>query len=402
MESFAEKDLKQKGNYIKTLKLIAGLSRLFSENSVPYLQYRIAENVFCKSFNAENLSRKDNAFDAKIDNLGIGIKTFICEGNSKMEKIAEFNKDASTLKKFSRKKLAIQLAIERNKRINSAKELDGIEKSIYHIIVRKENKWLLFETDYDEINIKKIDLIKQTEKSLQFTDGSNSYIYNFSKSTLYRKFEIPPNSYIINVEIAKDPYISLLKISNDENLGILQEQSSLIKGEDYIILPLYSYKKNLVTKIKEKYVFPNSGINQWNAKPRKGQIRRDPGEVYIPIPITVHKSYPNFFPPNMRGNFFTLQVPTGEIFKAKTCQTSKIEIEGKKINKGKGLMTNPNKNLSIWLLRGLLQLKEEELATIEKLNDICFDSVVIYKKGINEYKIDKARFNSFEDFIQEE
>ena len=41
------------------------------------------------------------------------------------------------------------------------------------------------------------------------------------------------------------------------------------------------------------------------------------------------------------------QIPTGEIFSAKLCQEN-----------SKALMTNPNKALSDWLLRKVLQLKE--------------------------------------------
>ena len=44
--------------------------------------------------------------------------------------------------------------------------------------------------------------------------------------------------------------------------------------------------------------------------------------------------------------YFNIQIPTGEIFKASTCQTYKTEINNEIVNKGKGLMTNPNKALS--------------------------------------------------------
>jgi hypothetical protein len=41
--------------YLELLRLVGSLSNLFSENPVPYLYYRVAENIFCKSFDAENL-----------------------------------------------------------------------------------------------------------------------------------------------------------------------------------------------------------------------------------------------------------------------------------------------------------------------------------------------------------
>ena len=62
-------------------------------------------------------------------------------------------------------------------------------------------------------------------------------------------------------------------------------------------------------------------------------------------------------------------------------------------------MTNPNKALSDWLLRKVLDLKEGELATIEKMNELGFDSVVIYKYEDDSFRIDKAKSDSFEDFL---
>ena len=69
--------------YIELLKIMSSLSGLFSDNNVPYLYYRNAENLFCYALNAQNLSRDDTAFDALLKSnetkIGIGLKTFICE-----------------------------------------------------------------------------------------------------------------------------------------------------------------------------------------------------------------------------------------------------------------------------------------------------------------------------------
>jgi hypothetical protein len=150
----------------------------------------------------------------------------------------------------------------------------------------------------------------------------------------------------------------------------------LVKGLDYVILPLYG------TQNKKKHIFDKSGLNQWNANGRK----RDIGEIYIPIRQEIHKLFPSFFPP--RDENFNLQIPTGEIFSAKVCQDN-----------SKALMTNPNKALSDWLLRKVLQLKEGELATIEKLDNLGFDSVIITKSSEKDFKIDIMRTNSYEEFI---
>ncbi len=57
---FLKSQEKNKIEYYKEmLQVIGSLSRLFSESTEPYIQYRIAENLFCKAFDAENLSRTD-------------------------------------------------------------------------------------------------------------------------------------------------------------------------------------------------------------------------------------------------------------------------------------------------------------------------------------------------------
>jgi len=375
MKSFAELDIENKGNYLKLLSATAKLSRLFSESQIPYLYYRAAENIFCKSFNAENLSRGDSAFDANYNSIGIGLKTFICEKQYSTEKVAEFNKLSTQLKQYKGKELALKLSEFRNERIELANRLYNIDNSLYHIVARKSNELILFETDYEIIDIDNINSVKESQSGLQFNDGKNFYSYNSSKSTLFRKFEIPQNTFKLPVDILDDPYTLLLEFF-EEIKEISTAKDLLIKGKNYVILPLYGIKD------KRKFVFEKSGLNQWNASGRK----RDFGEVYIPIPIIFHQLYPDFFP--TRDTEFNLKVPTGETYKAKVCQDN-----------SKALMTNPNKALSDWLLRKVLDLKEGELATIEKMNELGFDSVVIYKDEDDSFRIDKAKSDSFEDFL---
>lgn len=64
-------------------------------------------------------------------------------------------------------------------------------------------------------------------------------------------------------------------------------------------------------------------------------------------------------------------------------------------------MTNPNKAMSDWLLRKVFNLHEGELATIEKMNELEFDSVIIQKDDAGNYKIDKVKSDSYEKFIGE-
>lgn len=374
MKSFAEIDIEKNGNYLKLLSAVSKLSGLFSESAIPFINYRVAENIFCRSFDAGNLSRSDTAFDANYNSIGVGLKTFVCNSNNSNEKVAEFNSLSRVLSSFQGKDLAHKLAEFRNERIDLANRLYNIENSLYHIVARKNNELVLFETDYDKIDIKNIHSVKQNNASLQFEDGKNFYSFNYSKSTLFRKFHIPEYAFRLPFEILEDPYSLLLELFEDKSLKPATDK--FVRGENYVILPLYGFKN------KEKFVFEKSGLNQWNAGGRK----RDFGEVYIPIPAEIHNQFPNFFP--TKDELFELKIPTGEVFSAKVCQDN-----------SKALMTNPNKALSDWLLRKVFQVKEGELLTIEKMSELGFDSVIICKDGNGNYQIDKAQVDSYEQFI---
>ena len=373
MKSFAEIDIETKGDYLNLLSAVSKLSGLFSQSAIPFINYRIAENIFCRSFQATNLSRSDTAFDADYNSIGIGLKTFISKNDNSTEKVAEFNSLSRELKKYQGKELALKLGEYRNERIDLANRIYNIKSSLYHIVARREKELLLFETDYNKIDIKNIHSIKSNKASLQFEDGYNFYSFNYSKSTLFRKFIIPQNAFRLPTDIIDDPYSLILDLFSNKEFKLATDR--LIKGKNYIVLPLYGIKQ------KEKFVFERSGLNQWNAAGRK----RDFGEIYIPIPINIHKEFPDFFP--KRDTPFNLQIPTGEIFEAKVCQEN-----------SKALMTNPNKILSEWLLRKILKLKEGELATIEKLDKLGFDSVIITKNKKSEFKIDILKTNSYEEF----
>lgn len=375
MKTFVEIDQEDDGNYLKLLSAVSKLSGLFSENSIPYINYRVAENIFCKSFHAGNLARTDTAFDAKYKSYGVGLKTFVCPFNSSTEKIAEFNALSSELIQYKGKELALKLAEYRNERIEVAHRTYNLDKSLYHIVARKNSELVLYETDYEKIDIENIRILKDRRAGLQFEDGKNQYNFNRSKNTLFRKFEIPSSAFRFPVEIIESPYNLLLDLFEDKLFK--PATNTLIRGVNYVILPLYGWKKG------RKFVYEKSGLNQWNASGRP----RDSGELYIRIPKEIHNLFPGFFPP--RDKPFDLKVPTGDIFKAKVCQDG-----------SKALMTNPNKALSDWLLRKVMRLKEgEELATIEKMNKLGFDSVIIFKDNYEEYRIDKSKLDSYEEFI---
>lgn len=390
-------DWKSNKEYFSLLELMARLSNLFSDSSIPFLHYRITENLFCKYYKAENLSRSDTAYDAKTESFGVGIKTFTLSNNASTEKVAEFNSISSELKKYKGYDLAYQLAVARNERMKLGQRLYAISDGCYHIIGRVENGLVVFNSSYPLLDTEKIHVIKDSEKSLQFDDGKDSYTFNYSKSTLFKHFEVPKESgkvQQIPVSIIQDPYEILRKLIDTEDYegkytdiynvhkviqeNVEKEKRQLKLGVNYVILPLFSERKK---EVPEK-----SGLNQWNA----GGRARDPDEVYIPVPILIHHKFPNFFPP--RESQFTLCLPNGSSMQAKICQDN-----------GKALMSNPNKALGKWLLRDVLHLKEGELLTMEKLNLFGFDSVVVYKLSDGKYKIDVCRTKSYsEDLFDED
>ena len=111
--------------YQKMLKIIGSLTGLFSESDVPYLNYRVTENLFCKAFSAKNLSRSDVSVDACIDNVGVGIKTFLNGNGKTFQKVAEFNKQNIHFRGLKAKEIVAKVSHLRNERIDTTKRIYG-------------------------------------------------------------------------------------------------------------------------------------------------------------------------------------------------------------------------------------------------------------------------------------
>ena len=356
--------------YSSYIKAIASLSRLFSDKEVPFLHYRVVENIFCNSFQADNLSRSDIAYDARLNSIGIGLKTFTVSSKTTREKIAEFNAHSRELNKYNTDNLILKLGELRNNRIDFANRTYGIKKGIYHCLARQKGRIKIFELGYYPIDIKNIRVIKEKKSSIYFEDGKYEYSFNFSKSTLYKKFYIPEKTLTLDINIIKEPYEIIFNLLKDYSFHNEQDYP-------YVILPLYS----TMNKNNRKIVAEKSGLNQWNAGGRK----RHPGEVYIPIPQKIHQHYPDFFP--SREQVFEIILPTNDKLQAKICQ------EGEK-----ALMSNPNKALSEWLLRKVLKLKLKEVLTYEHLKNLGVDSVKVTKLQDKIFKIDFSQIDSYENF----
>lgn len=367
---YTHQSTSQKEDYQSKLKLIGSLSNLFSESITPYLYYRIAEKIFCNSFLAQDLSRGDVAVDAQKHHMGIGLKTFLASNHKSFQKVAEFNSDKDLYKDLSPKALIKKISQLRNARIEFSSNLYSLKDNIYHCVIREEEIFKIYEENMDLININNIKNIKENKGSITFNDGLHDYSFLLSKSTLTKRFETTKIIDSIKVKIIENPMDELLECFNS-NFKDNKLKRNIIET---IYLPLYG---------RNQTVYESSGLNQWNAKGRK----RDFSEIYIPIPIIIHKNFPNFFP--SRDKSFDLILPNNKTMKSKVCQEN-----------SKALMSYSNKELGEWLLRDVLKLKEGQLLTYEMLQTIGIDSVRIDKYNEYAFEINFAIQGSYENFKQ--
>ncbi|WIG28476.1 restriction endonuclease PLD domain-containing protein [Bacillus toyonensis] len=378
---FEKQTDEEQEEYINLLKVVASLSKLFSESNIPYLYYRAAENIFCKALNAQNLSRGDISFDAFKGEFGIGLKTFIHGNGKKYEKVAEFNKDIDKFRGLDGKGAVYKIAELRNNRIAATQRAHGTTKMVYHMVTRKDSQFEIHEEEmnYIDSGTIKIDKKKTNDKNIFFRDKYHQYKFYIAKSTLYKQFICDKPIAVFDVDMLDDPFDFLLTDDSQKYYATHGHDEPL----EQVCLPLYSARAG---KIKKK-----SGLNFWNASTQKRE--RDNDEVYIPIPSWIHKQFEGFFPYNRyteKKKPFTLVFPNGEEIDAKICQSG-----------GKGLMSNPNKILGGWVLRTVLQIPVGQVVTYEDLDRVGIDSVIITKLEEYRFKINFATKGSYGDFEQE-
>ncbi|MBR8461475.1 restriction endonuclease [Campylobacter sp. faydin G-105] len=357
--------------YVKLLQIVASLSKLNSDKDEPYLYYRMAENIFCEAFEADNLARNDISIDAKKDKIGIGLKTFSHRNGRVLEKIAEFNKDLAryqNMNSINKCEIVSQL---RNIRLNLAREISNVDDLIYHCVSRDKDIMYIHEEPMPLINLDKISIINENANTIHFKDNLNEYSFNISKSTLYKRFNIS-NLYEIKVNILQNPYEILEKLLTN----CMSQTNPVV---DSVVLALYSYDKEGYKFVPEK-----SGLNQWNA----GGRSRDPNEIYIPIKKEIHGIKPNFFPP--RDSSFSLKLPNGNYLMVKVCQDG-----------SKALMSNPNLALGEWLLRDVLKIQKNTIVRYSDLQVLGIDSVEIIKYLDNTYAINFKGVGSYEEFLEQ-
>ncbi len=210
--------------YEHFLRIAGCLSNLFSESKIPYLYYRVAEKIFCRAFEAEDLSRSDVSADAKKDVLGIGLKTFLANNNRTFQKVAEFNNDRKIYENLSPEKLIIKVSELRNARIEFTENAHALKKSIYHCVIREKGKFMIFEEPMDKVDIANIKNIKERKGSIAFEDCKHDYSFLVSKSTLTKRFITEPIVYEFNVDILEDPLLELRKLLKKQTYNLRKKQ----------------------------------------------------------------------------------------------------------------------------------------------------------------------------------
>lgn len=382
---FFKQDEESRKLYTDLLKMMGLLSNLFAESKNPFLYYRAMENIFCKAFHADNLSRSDISADAGKNGIGIGLKTFLQNNGNTFQKIAEFNKESYLLRDLTGTDLVRMVSEMRNQRIESTMRICNLYDMMYHLVTRSNKYMAIYEEHMDLININNIKITQTNNTTIHFTDSLHDYSFSLSKSTLLKRFDTTDKRKIFgfDVEVLADPYDFLLnikngKISKTELNATLNDSDDFI---DYIVLPLYSPRTK---QVEEK-----SGLNQWNA----GGRPRSENEVYISIPSWIHQKKKDFFTYNSdenKTNPFDVKLPNGRIISMRVAQ-----------QKGKALMSNPNSALGEWILRDILELKPKVLVTKEILDMIGIDSVKLSKTGDGRYYLDFLKSGSYEEFEEE-
>lgn len=117
-EFFIKQCDENKKIYVDLLKVTGTLSNLFADSNNPFLYYRAMENIFCKSFKADNFSRSDVSVDAGKD--GIGLKIFLQNNGRTFQKIAEFNKESHLIRNLK--------GIELVKKVSEMREMRELNR----------------------------------------------------------------------------------------------------------------------------------------------------------------------------------------------------------------------------------------------------------------------------------
>ena len=411
----------QRDEYVKFLQVYGALTNLFRQKKgdlIPYLDSKFQETVFAKTFQGVNVDIRNTPHDVLSifgdKRVGIGLKTFMNSKPSyqKVMQIKSYQQEINGLKNDIGA-IAYRVAQIKNEKMISDYNRLGLSENnnIYHYVTRDKGSFTINECAYPLIDIKNLKDFKKSSKSFTWSDGIKDYKYTFGDSQIWQKFDSEKYNSIIlnrfNVDIIKNPFDFLLKAY----LEII-DSSKVVELETIeVYLPLYSYKNQ---EVKDK-----SGLNAWNAAPKaKGSNKPRPlNEIYIPVPIEVHRKHPGFFcddilpiietrkGPNKQEVRFHLQLPNGKKIPALLTGDNLKNVQG-------GSNTEKDENgkrygqdaLGQWLLIDVLGLKERKRVTMEWLESKGTDSIRLWRNA-NDYNtiyIDFAPIGSFESFMDDE
>lgn len=167
----------QQDNYKAMLALIGSLSNLFADSDKPMLYYRAHENVFCKYFEAENLSREDCSADAAKGSIGIGLKTWVGRDD---QKVAEFGRLRPKYEDLRGINLVRAIASYQNERIGVTKRMHGLQEMIYHVVKRIPGGMEIYESAFDYVDLENIVLEEDrgNANNIYFSDGKHTYHFS--------------------------------------------------------------------------------------------------------------------------------------------------------------------------------------------------------------------------------
>lgn len=417
---YENQPVEQQEAYKEMLRIVGSLSNIFSDSDRPMIYYRAHENIFCKYFEADNLSREDCSADAAKNAVGIGLKTWVGRDD---QKVAEFGELRPTYEMLTGMELVLQIAEYRNERIRVTKNLHGIQEMIYHVLKREVGSMHIYECAFDMIDKDNIvlDESRGNANNTYFNDGHHTYHFSTSKNTLYMIFDDMELMDSFDVNILDDPYEILKQLLTTEVTGHqtpLREIMTPTPALNQLCLRLYSTDKN-----GNKFVAEKSGLNQWNGVRTSNrrladgtvvhtETERNPDEFYIPYPAE-DRNRKEFFPP--RDTDFELRLPDGKWISAKVCQAAYPKWSENRIGalsqedrvlyfehqlQGKAIMSNPNSELGKWLLRDVFELPYGTRVTYDMLQVFGVDSVMFTKLDDLKYAIDFCNIGTYEAFYE--
>lgn len=372
------KNSRQVNKLINMLRALACVTKMNGgRGDIPFMYYRGVEEAYCVATGAKNLGKDDIVVDAVGNGVGVAIKTFLEGQGSSYQIIGEFGAGKPSYDKLEPLAKIKKVCGLRNRRIEDAKRLHGLNEVFYLVFVRGKGKIMMMEQPLRDISLRDIRIKKVTAGTIHFSDGQHEYKFDISDSKLYKKFYSRHAQLTFTVKILKNPYKALFKLIGNSVPKITKKNThaNKTKKSESVVLPLFS------TGATGKYVPARSGINQWNAKGRK----RSADEAYVSVPSWLYDKFPDFLPKN--GSEVSIVMSDARSMRCKACQQG-----------GKALMSIPNRALGTFILRDELNIKPGKMATYEDLLKAGIDGIRLSKISNKTFSLEVAKVGEYEKF----